>query len=73
MMKMNLKTICKYIQENDKNGDIMDAYQEMLNGELPENTLIEICQNILGGWKEDIFDFGTPTNREIQIYSYLGL
>lgn len=68
-----MKSICKYIQENDRNSDIMEAYEEMLDGELDQNTLTEICQNILGGWKEDIFDFGTPTKREKDIYSYLGI
>jgi hypothetical protein len=23
---MNLKTVCNYIQQNDRNGDIMEAY-----------------------------------------------
>jgi hypothetical protein len=67
-----LKNICNYIQENDKNSDIMQAYQEMLDGEMDENTIIEICQNILGDWKEDL-EINGMTKREQDYYNWLGI
>lgn len=68
-----LNSICKWVQSEDKNSDIMQAYEEMLDGELDENTLVEILQNVLGDWKEDIFLYGTPTKRVKDYYSFLGI
>jgi histone deacetylase complex regulatory component SIN3 len=67
-----LRSICNYIQNEDKNSDIMDAYEEYLNQELDKNTLVEICQNILGDWKEDL-ELNGMTKREKDYYKYLGI
>lgn len=65
-----LQSICKFIQSEDRNSDIMDAYQEMLDGELDKDTLILILQRILGEWEEDL----APLNKRIQGYfKYLGI
>lgn len=68
-----LKHICKYIQANDRNGDIMDAYTEYQNGELGRDELTEICQNILGEWREDLEIGGGLTKRVRGYYEYLGI
>jgi hypothetical protein len=48
-----LENVCKFIQRNDRNSDIMDCYSEYLNNEIPKETLLEICERILNEWLED--------------------
>jgi hypothetical protein len=69
---IKLKNICRYIQQNDRNSDIMDAYEEYLDDVIDRNTLTEICQNVLGGWKEDL-EINGMTPREKAYYEYLGI
>ena len=66
-----LKSICKFIQSEDKNSDIMEAYEEMLDGELDKDSLVLTCQMILGDWKEDLEQEMTPKLKGY--YDYLGI
>jgi hypothetical protein len=67
-----LKEICKYIQSVDRNGNIMDAYEEYEFGEMDRDTLVMICQNILGDWLEDMQINGI-TKREQKYLDWLGV
>jgi hypothetical protein len=67
-----LHSICKYIQENDRNSDIMQAWEEFLDNAMDRNDLVTICQMVLEGWKEDLNITGM-TNREKGFYEYLGI
>lgn len=67
-----LKSICNYIQSNDRNSDIMNAYQEYLNGELGKDAMFEMVTRILTEWKEDL-EYTGMTKREEEYYKYLGL
>jgi hypothetical protein len=67
-----LHSICKYIQENDRNSDIMQAWDEFLDNAMDRNDLVTICQMVLEGWKEDLSISGM-TNREKGFYEYLGI
>ena len=39
---------CKFLQDDDKNSDIMDCYEEYMDDELDRGTLIEILQDRFG-------------------------
>jgi hypothetical protein len=67
-----LYSICKYIQENDRNSDIMQAWDEFLDNAMDRNDLVTICQMVLEGWKEDL-NISGMTNREKGFYEYLGI
>ena len=49
-----LKKICKFINDKESNHDIMDCYEEYLDAAIDRNTLVEICQNVLGNAREDL-------------------
>lgn len=44
---------CKFLQEDDKNSDIMDCYQEYMDDDMDRGTLIEILQDRFGDSRED--------------------
>jgi hypothetical protein len=67
-----LESICKYIQSNDRNSDIMDAFKEYQNGELPYEALVNILKMVLSDWKEDI-EYSGMTKREAEYYKWLGI
>jgi hypothetical protein len=54
-----LENICKFIQSEDRNSDIMDCYKEVLSGEMPEETLMIICYQNLNYYLVDGLEF-TP-------------
>lgn len=64
--------ICRYIQDNDRNSDIMDVWEEYQDGVLEPDTVIMILQNVLDMWKEDITLFGMSA-QERKYYDFLGL
>jgi hypothetical protein len=67
-----IKSICNYIQNGDRNSDIMDAYKEMERGDMELNQLEDICRMILTDWKEDL-ELNGMTKREKEYYSYLNI
>ena len=68
-----LKEICRFIQADDRNSDIMACYEEYLDGEMDKNTLIEICQNALGAAKEDYIMSGQLVGNIASYYKWLGI
>jgi len=52
-MCRELKEICEFIQEDDRNSNIMDCYEEYLDQEMDRDTLITICQRVLDDGRED--------------------
>lgn len=67
-----LKSICQFIQSEDRNSDIMDFYQEVQNGESSEDSLIECVTRILTEWKED-YELDGMNKRIKGYYDYLGI
>ena len=49
-----LKEICEFINEKESSHDIMDCYEEYLDDAMDQNTLVEICQNVLDNAREDL-------------------
>lgn len=45
---------CNYIQEMDRNADILDFYQEYLNDEAEYETIVESLTSIFTEWVEDM-------------------
>lgn len=66
-------SICKFIQEQDRNSDIMEAWEEYCDQELDHWTLTEILQDILSAWKEDFILGDSMTPRIQGYYNYLGI
>lgn len=66
-------SICKFIQEQDRNSDIMEAWEEYCDQELDHWTLTEILQDILSAWKEDFILTDSMTPRIQGYYKYLGI
>ena len=52
----NIYKMCQFIKEDDKNSDIMDCYEECMDGELDPNTLIEILQDRFEDCREDFMN-----------------
>lgn len=71
-MKNELYSICRYIAENDRNSDIMEAWEEFLDGDLPYDVLFGILVRILLEWKEDLILNGL-TKRENHYFEILGI
>ena len=68
-----LRKIVRFIKENDRNSDIEEAYEDYLNGGIDRNTLIEICQRVLGDWRQDI-EIAREMNGQIaEYYAWLGI
>ena len=47
---------CKFIQDDDKNSDIMDCYEEYMDDGMDRGTLIEILQDRFEDAREDFMN-----------------
>jgi hypothetical protein len=69
MTTKNLENVCKFIQRMDRNSDIMEAYKEFQEDELPQEVLTDICIRVLNEWyHEGLTDADTKERKEIQMY-----
>jgi hypothetical protein len=48
-----LESICKFMQQEDRNGDAMEMYKEFIQGELPKEVILEVCHRVINEWLED--------------------
>ena len=57
MTKSNMMyKACKFIQDDDKNSDIMDCYHEYMDDDMQRNTLIEILQDRFEDCRQDFMN-----------------
>ena len=57
MTKSNMMyKACKFIQDDDKNSDIMDCYEEYMDDGMDRGTLIEILQDRFEDAREDFMN-----------------
>ena len=63
-----LASICKFIQNEDKNGDMLQFYHEYLEGEVGKDAIMECAYRILTEWVEDGLEV---TNRVKGYLEYL--
>ena len=74
MPRNMLKEICEFIQADDRNSNIMDCYEDYLDGEMDLDTLIMICQRVLGENRDDWITNPEPLRSQwISYIKWLGI